>query len=91
MSYEINLHFPHFDSAVRMPAVPRKGDIVDFTDPEIGDTAWVVAEVRYTAYADGTEGSIYLALDPADEDTKERSERFEADRLAALRSLVTEK
>jgi hypothetical protein len=69
-----------------MPAVPRKGDRVEFADPDIGDTSWTVTEVTYTAYTDGSEGSITLALDPADEDTKERSDRVEADRLDALRS-----
>jgi len=86
VSYEINLHFPHVDWTVRMPAVPRKGDKVEFADPDIGDTSWYVTEVAYTAYTDGSEGSINLALDPADEDTKERSDRLEADRLDSLRS-----
>lgn len=86
MSYDINLHFPHVDWTVQMPAVPRKGDKVEFADPNIGDTSWNVTEVAYTAYTDGTEGSINLALNPADEDTKRRSDQFEADRLAALRS-----
>jgi hypothetical protein len=86
MSYTINLHFPHVDWTVQMPAVPRKGDRVEFADPNIGDTSWDVTEVAYTVYTDGTEGSISLALDPADEDTKRRSDRFEADRLKALRS-----
>ncbi|MFF1444098.1 hypothetical protein [Streptomyces sp. NPDC058295] len=86
MSYEINLHFPHVDWTVQMPAVPRKGDRVEFADPDIGDTSWDVTEVTYTAYTDGTEGSINLALDPADEATKKRSDEFEANRLDALRS-----
>lgn len=87
MSYEINLHFPHVDWTVQMPAVPRKGDRVEFADPNIGDTSWDVTEVAYTVYTNGTEGSINLALDPADEDTKRRSDRFEADRLDALHSV----
>src|SRR4051794_23683285 len=70
-----------------MPAVPRKGDRLEFADPNIGDTSWDVTEVAYTVYTNGTEGSINLALDPADEDTKRRSDRFEADRLAALHSV----
>lgn len=91
MSYTINLHFPHVDWTVQMPAVPRKGDKVEFADPDIGDTSWYVTEVAYTVYTDGSEGSINLALDPADEDTRGRSDRLEADRLAALHSArVTE-
>jgi hypothetical protein len=86
MAFEINLHFPHVDWTVQMPVVPRKGDRLEFADPDIGDTSWDVTEVAYTVYTDGTEGSINLALDPADEDTKERSEKFEADRVAALRA-----
>jgi hypothetical protein len=91
VSYEINLHFPYVDWTVQMPAVPRKGDVVDFTDPDMGDTVWNVTEVRYSAYTDGTEGSISLALDPADAFTKEKSDRLEADRRAALRDRATEK
>lgn len=86
MAFEINLHFPHVDWTVQMAAVPRKGDRLEFADPDIGDTSWDVTEVAYTVYTDGTEGSINLALDPADEDTKKRSDQFEADRLDALRS-----
>jgi hypothetical protein len=86
VSFEINLHFPHVDWTEQMPAVPRKGDRVEFTDPDIGDTSWDVTEVAYSVYTDGTEGSISLALDPADEDTRKRSDQFEADRLAALRA-----
>lgn len=86
MSYTINLHFVHADWTVEMPAVPRKGDRVEFADPNLGDTSWDVTEVAYTAYTDGTEGSINLALDPADEYTKERAEHFEANRLASLRA-----
>lgn len=89
MSYEINLNFPHFDWTVQMPAVPAKGDVVDWSDSEIGDTKWLVTEVIYTASPD-REGSIYLALDPGDDYTKERSERFKADRVAALKASADE-
>ena len=90
MSISINLHFPYVDYTLEMPAVPRKGDTVDFSDPEGENTMWHVTEVTHTVYADGTQGSIHIALDPADEHTKEASELAEAKRLAALRDRTTE-
>lgn len=90
MSYEVSLNFPHFDWTVQMPAVPAKGDTVEWSDPNIGDTKWHVTEVIYTAHPD-REGSINLTLDPADDYAKERSERWETERLASIRNRATEK
>lgn len=85
MAYEINLHFPYVDWTVQMSSVPRKGETIEFADPDIGDTSWTVTEVTYTVYTDGTQDSIYLKLDPADESTAVLIEKQEADRQAAFR------
>jgi hypothetical protein len=84
MAYDVNLNFMHADWTVRMPAVPQKGDRVEFADPDLGDTSWDVTEVAYTAYVDGTEGSINLALDPADDETKALADRY----MAAKRAVI---
>jgi hypothetical protein len=85
MSFEINLHFPYTDWTVQMSSVPRKGETVEFADPDVGDTSWTVTEVTYSVYTDGTQDSIYLKLDPADHSTGVLIEKQEADRRAALR------
>lgn len=87
MSFDINLHFPYADWTVQMASIPRKGESIDFADPDIGDTSWTVTEVTYTVYTDGTKGSIYLKLDPADESTAVLIEKAEADRRAALQGV----
>jgi hypothetical protein len=88
MSYEISLHFPHADYIVEMPAVPRVGERVEFTeaDPDTNDTNWTVTEVSHTAYANGIPGTINLTLDPADDHTRKVMQRQEAERIAAARA-----
>lgn len=85
MSYEISLHFPHADYIVEMPAVPRVGEQVEFTEAD-PDTNWTVTEVSHTAYANGTPGTINLTLDPANDHTRKVMEWQEAERIAAVRA-----
>jgi hypothetical protein len=70
VSYKINLHFPHASHTVQMPAVPRRGEIVEWGSPGESNGSWHVTEVAFSAYSD-QEGSINLTLDSTDEDPKE--------------------
>lgn len=64
MPVEIHLHFPDDDQSVQLPAVPRKGDAVEWTDENDNTSDWIVTEITFTAYQD-REGSIHVSLDPA--------------------------
>ncbi|MFB6881396.1 hypothetical protein ACFCY8_11225 [Streptomyces noursei] len=66
MSFEINLHFPDVDYTVKMPAVPRKGETIEWEAADERASVWTVTAVEYTAYPD-QEGSINLTLDPPDQ------------------------
>lgn len=89
MNYEITLLFTHADMTIPMPAVPRIGERVEFDDPDLGDTNWTVADVSYTVYADETATGIYVSLNPADDDTKERAKKFKAEHSEKIRQITT--
>lgn len=67
---KVGLHFPHVDWTVHLPVVPRKGEFVEWEDPEHGGGRWEVTEVIHVASPD--EVDIALTLDPADEDARKQ-------------------
>jgi prevent-host-death family protein len=81
-SVEVTLHFPIDDWTVRLPAVPRKGETIDWEDPGSGDTRWLVTEVMHSIGPDG-DNTIGLTLDPSDENAANHVKQLEAYRLAA--------
>lgn len=82
---KVQLNFPHEDWTVQMIAVPREGERLEWDDPKgAGAGRWIVSEVTWSAYADQL-GSVYLTLDPADEQTKEL---MDIQRAAAVQAAI---
>lgn len=71
---EVNLFFPHTHWPVRMATVPRKGESIEWEDPENGLGRWEVSEVEYTAHPDQV-GTIGIMLKPVDADAKRQAEK----------------
>ncbi|MFH7340615.1 hypothetical protein [Streptomyces sp. KHY 26] len=88
-SVEVTLHFTNDDWTVQLPAVPRRGEIVEWADPGSGDTRWTVTEVVHSIGPDG-DNTIGLALDPVDEAIAKHVKELEA-RSRFARNRTTEK
>jgi antitoxin (DNA-binding transcriptional repressor) of toxin-antitoxin stability system len=69
---QVTLHFPHVDWTVHMPIVPRKGELIDWQDPDHGNAVWKVTAVEYTVYPDEP-GPIDIMVDPADDDARQQA------------------
>ena len=58
----VYLHFPSEDSSpeVRLPAVPRAGEIIEWNGPD-GYSEWIVTKVTWSAHPDAV-GAVGLRL-----------------------------